>query len=53
MKNQLGIVLGFAELMLTDAAVGERHRQDLEDILSSANAAMALMCELEAAEGAT
>jgi hypothetical protein len=47
MKNQLGIVLGFAELLLGDAGHDYRRRQDLEDILTAARKAMLLVAELD------
>jgi hypothetical protein len=46
-KNQLGIVVGFAELLLADIGDGHPLRQDVEDILSAAHAAMALVHELD------
>jgi len=45
LKNQLGIVIGFAELLLADPALA-RHRQDLEDILRAAHAALGLVNQL-------
>jgi hypothetical protein len=47
MKNQLGIVLGFAELLLGDAGHDYRRRQDLEDILTATRKALLLVAELD------
>jgi signal transduction histidine kinase len=47
LKNQLGIVLGFAELMLQD--LDEKHplRADIEEILKAGERAMALVESVE------
>lgn len=47
MKNQLGIVLGFSELVLQD--LGESHplRPDVEEILNAARRAMLLVEQFE------
>ncbi len=43
LKNQLGIVLGFAELLLEDLAPGNPMRADLQEILKAGQRAMALV----------
>jgi signal transduction histidine kinase len=47
LKNQLGIVLGFAELLLQD--LDEKHplRADIEEILKAGERAMALVEAVE------
>lgn len=47
MKNHLGIVLGFADLMLGEIEPDHPRRQDLEDIVTAVRAAMALLDELD------
>jgi hypothetical protein len=48
LKNQLGIVLGFSELLLQD--LDEKHplRADIEEILKAGERAMALVEAVEA-----
>jgi two-component system, cell cycle sensor histidine kinase and response regulator CckA len=46
-KNQLGIVLGFSELLLEDLDPTSPVRADLEEILKAARRAMALVEEIE------
>jgi hypothetical protein len=43
MKNQIGIILGFSELMLGEMRPGEARRQDLEEIHAAALRAMELL----------
>jgi hypothetical protein len=45
-KNQLGIVLGYCELILQDMDNIHPLRSDLEEILKAAQQAMALVAEL-------
>ena len=45
-KNHLTIILGFAELMLSDEELPKRHRDDLEEIRLAAQRALALMPEI-------
>lgn len=47
LKNQLGIVLGYSELLLQDLPEDDPQRADLEEILKAAHAAMALVEQLE------
>lgn len=47
MKNQIGIVLGFSELLLQDTSEDHPLRGDLEEIAKAARQAMALVDELE------
>jgi hypothetical protein len=47
LKNQLGIVLGFAELLLQDLEEQAPMRADVEEILKAGERAMALLAQLE------
>lgn len=47
LKNQLGIVLGYSELILQDLDRDHQLRADLEEILKAAQQAMALVGELD------
>jgi len=49
-KNQLGIVLGYAELILQDLDETHPLRADLNEILKAAQQAMALVGELDEPE---
>ena len=42
-KNQLGIILGFSEILLTEAASDDPRRDDLEEIHRAAQAALDLL----------
>ncbi len=42
-KNQLGIILGFSEILLAEAAAGDPRREDLEEIHKAAAAALDLL----------
>lgn len=42
-KNQLGIILGFAEVLLTDTSPDDARRADVEEIQKAATAALALL----------
>jgi signal transduction histidine kinase len=45
-KNQLAIIKGFAELLLSDAAEPPQRRRDLEEIHRAAVTALALLDRL-------
>jgi signal transduction histidine kinase len=45
MKNQLGIILGFSELLLDEMTAGDPRRQDLQEIHTAAGRAMTLLEE--------
>jgi signal transduction histidine kinase len=47
-KNQLGIVLGFSELLLAEFAPDNPHRPDIEEIEKAARAAVLLVDRLRA-----
>jgi signal transduction histidine kinase len=47
MKNQIGIVLGFTELLLQETDENHSLRGDLEEIAKAVRQAMALVEELE------
>ena len=40
-QNQLGIILGFSEILLTEAVADDPRRDDLEEIHRAAQAALA------------
>ena len=42
-KNQLGIILGFSEILLAEAAAGDPRRHDLEEIHKAAATALDLL----------
>lgn len=46
-KNQLGIILGFSELLLADMPPGDPRRSDIEEIEKAAKATMALVATLK------
>ena len=46
LKNQLGIVLGYSELILADMDNSDPLRADLEEIRKAGQQAMALVVEL-------
>jgi signal transduction histidine kinase len=46
LKNQLGIVLGYSDLMLADMDDADPLRADLEEIRKAGQQAMALVVEL-------
>ena len=50
LKNQLGIVLGYSELILQDLDASHPLRADLEEILKAAQQAMVLVGQIEPAE---
>jgi signal transduction histidine kinase len=43
LRNQLAIILGYAELLLQDAAEDDPRRPDFEEILKAARAALQLV----------
>jgi signal transduction histidine kinase len=47
LKNQLGIVLGYSDLILEDLDTSHPLREDLEEIQRAAQHAMALVTELD------
>ena len=48
--NQLGIILGFSELLLEEMAAGDPRRGDVVEMHAAAERAMNLVARLEAAE---
>jgi signal transduction histidine kinase len=50
LKNQIGIVLGFSDLVLEEVEEDHPLRGDLEEIAKAARHAMTLIEELEATE---
>ena len=54
MKNQLGIVLGFSDLLMQEMDPADARRADLQEIHTAATRAMELLAALPgAAEGQT
>ncbi len=45
-KNQLGIILGFSEILLAEAAAGDPRRGDFEEIHKAATTALDLLARL-------
>ena len=45
-KNQLGIILGFVELLLDDETLGDKRREDLQEIQKAAQRALTLVPSL-------
>ena len=45
-KNQLGIILGFSEILFTEAAPGDPRRADFEEIHKATTAALDLLARL-------
>ena len=52
-KNQLGIIVGFADLLLADAADDDPQRGDFEEIHKAAMAALDLLARLYPAPAET
>ncbi len=52
-KNQLGIILGFSEILLAEAAAGDPRRGDLEEIHKAAVTALDLLEHLYPVHGDT
>ena len=46
MKNQLGIILGFSDLLLQEMDAADVRRADLQEIRTAASRAMSLLGEL-------
>lgn len=53
MKNQLGIVLGFSDLLMQEMDPADARRADLQEIHAAATRAMELLAELPAPEEPT
>ena len=52
MKNQLGIILGFSDLLLQEMEPADSRRTDLQEVHTAATRAMELLASLPAsAEG--
>jgi hypothetical protein len=47
LKNQLGIVVGYSELLLQELDAAHPMRRDLEEIWNAAERAMTILAELE------
>ena len=45
-KNHLGIILGFSEILLAEAAAGDPRRGDFEEIHKAAKTALNLLARL-------
>jgi len=52
LMNQLGIIIGFAELLLSEIAADDPRRADIEEMHSAANRAIALVEQLDSPESA-
>ena len=50
MKNQLGIILGFADLLLEELDAADPHRTDITEIRDAATRAMELLRDLKLPE---
>ena len=50
-KNQLAIILGFAEILLAETMAGDPRRDDLEEIHKAATTALELLMRLHPEEG--
>jgi hypothetical protein len=50
MKNQLGIVLGFSDLLLTELDASSPHRSDLAEIHAAAERALDLIGRMPGSE---
>ena len=50
LKNQLGIVLGYAELLLQELDQSSPLRDDVDQILNAAQQAMTLLARIEPAD---
>jgi hypothetical protein len=53
MKNQLGIILGFSELLLEEFATGDPRRDDVQEIHKAAGRAMELLSSPDEQEKAS
>jgi signal transduction histidine kinase len=45
-KNQLAIIQGFAEILLSEAAADDPHRRDLEEIQKAALTALSRLAQI-------
>jgi len=52
-KNQLGIIRGFSEILLAEAAASDPRRGDFEEIHKAATAALDLLARLYPAQADT
>jgi signal transduction histidine kinase len=50
-KNQLGIILGFSEILIAEAEATDPRREDLEEIHRAARAALDLLARLYPDQG--
>ena len=50
LMNQLGIIVGFAELLLSEIPTDDPRRADIEEMHSAANRAIALVDQLDSPE---
>ena len=50
-KNQLGIIVGFSEVLLGELDESDPHFQDVEEIHKAARRALDLLADLELAQG--
>ena len=46
LKNQLGIIVGFSELLLGETDLAHRHRVDIEEIRTAAQRALDLLASI-------
>ena len=47
LKNHIAIVVGFSELLLSECAADDPKRDDIAEVLKAAQAAMAMMPEVD------
>ena len=45
-RNQLGIILGFSDLLIAESAAGDPRRRDFEEIHKAATTALDLLARL-------
>ena len=53
LKNQLGIIAGFSELLIAEMSPEDRNRRDIQEIHTAARRALALMAEISPADTST
>jgi hypothetical protein len=46
MQNQLGIIVGFSEVLLNEMNAADRHRPDVDEINTAAKRALELLSSL-------
>ena len=51
MKNQLGVILGFSDLLLEEMDPGDPRRRDVQEIHAAATRALELLATLLLSEG--